>query len=86
MANGLSNFIQSIIRVKQECPLSPTLFKIYIDELEYFLHEHIQEGDGCLLHQVLILVLFFTYDMVLLASSPKVLQRHIDTLSSFCNL
>ena len=49
-ANGMSNFIQSTIGVKQGCPLSPTLLGIYINELEAFLHEHIQDTDGCLLH------------------------------------
>jgi hypothetical protein len=52
-----SDFIQSTIGVKQGCPLSPTLFGIYIDELASFLHNHIQDGDGCLLHQVLISLL-----------------------------
>jgi hypothetical protein len=86
MAHGLSDFIQSTIGVKQGCPLLPTLFGIYIDELESFLHEHIQQGDGCLLHQVLISLLLFTDDLVLLASNPEGLQRQIDTLASFCDL
>jgi hypothetical protein len=86
MAHGLSDFIQSTIGVKQGCPLSPTLFGIYIDELESFLHEHIQEGDGCLLHQVLISLLLFVDDLVLLASTPEGLQRQIDALANFCDL
>jgi hypothetical protein len=69
--HGISDFIRSTIGVKQGCPLSPTLFGIYIDELESFLHEHIQDGDGCLLHQVLISILLFADDVILLASSPK---------------
>jgi hypothetical protein len=43
---GVSNFIKSTIGVKLWCPLTPTLFGIYIDELESFLHEHIQDGAG----------------------------------------
>jgi hypothetical protein len=73
--HGLSDFIQSTIRVKQGCPLSLTLFGIYIDELESYLHEHIQEGDGFLLHQVLISLLLFVDDLVLSASTPEGLQR-----------
>jgi hypothetical protein len=86
MTHGLSNFIQSTIGVKQGCPLSPTLFEIYIDELESFLHEHIQEGEGHFLHQVLISLLLFTDDLVLLASTPEGMQRQIDALASFCDL
>jgi hypothetical protein len=71
MAYGLSDFIQSTIRVKQGCPLSPTLFGIYIDEMKSYLHEHIQEGDGCLLHQVLISLLLFVDDLVLMESTPE---------------
>jgi hypothetical protein len=70
LAHGLSDFIQSTIGIKQGCPLSPTLFGIYIDELESYLHEHIQEGDGCLLHHVLISLLLFIDDLVLIASTP----------------
>ena len=68
-AQRLSRLIRSTIGVKQGCPLSPTLFGIYIDELEAFLHEHIQEADGCLLHHVLIFILLFADDVVLLSSS-----------------
>lgn len=68
---GLSEFIRSTIGVKQGCPLSPTLFGIYIDELESFLQEHTQITDGYLLYQVLISILLFADDIVLLVSSPK---------------
>lgn len=59
---------------------------LYIDEPVSFLHEQIQEGDGFLLHQVLISLLLFADDLVLLASSPEGLQRQIDTLANFCDL
>jgi hypothetical protein len=62
------------------------LFGIYIDELEAFLHEHIQEGDRCLLHQVLISILLFADDVVLLASSSAGLQRQLDALALFYDL
>ena len=41
MAHDLFDFIHSSIGVKQGCPLSLTLFRIYIAEIEFFLHEHI---------------------------------------------
>jgi hypothetical protein len=86
LAHDLSDFIQSTIGVKQGCPLSSSLFGIYIDELESFLHDHIQDGDGCLLHQVLISLLLFANDLILLASTLEGLQRQIDALASFCDL
>ena len=69
--------------MKQGCPPSPTLFGLYIDELEDFLVNSSQLGDGCYLHQVLISILLFADDVVLLASSPDRLQRLLDGLSSF---
>jgi hypothetical protein len=71
IVQGMSYFIKSTIGLKQGCPLSPTLFGVYIDELEAFLHEHIQDSEGCLLHQVLISILLFVDDVVLLASTPE---------------
>jgi hypothetical protein len=67
-------YYQEYLMVKQGFFLSPTLFGIYIDELES-LHEHIQDGDGCLLHHILISILLFVDDVILLASSPEGLQR-----------
>ena len=83
---GLFDPIQSTIGVKQGCPLSPTLFGIYIDELEAFLSDSSLQGDGCYLHQVLISILLFANDVVLLASSHESLQRILDRLACFCDM
>jgi len=81
------DFIRSTIGVRQGFPLSPTiLFGIYIDELEAFLHEHIQDSDKCLLQQVMISMFLFADDVVILASSLDVLQRQLDSVSLFCDL
>ena len=82
---GFSVPIQSTIEVKQSCPFSPTLFGLYIDELEDFLVNSSQPDDGCYLHQVLISILLFVDDVVLLASSPDSLERLLDGLASFCD-
>ena len=34
---GLSEVVASTIRVKQGCPLSPTLFGLYIDEVSHYI-------------------------------------------------
>jgi hypothetical protein len=62
------------------------LFGIYIDDLEAFLHGHIQDSDKCRLHQVMISILLLVDGVVLLASSPKRLQRQLDSLALFCDL
>jgi hypothetical protein len=62
------------------------LFRIYIDKLEAFLPEHIQDSGGCLLHLVLISILLFANDVVLLASSPTGLRRQLDALALLCDL
>ena len=85
MTHGMSNFMRSTIGVKHGCPLSPTLFEIYIDELEGFLHEHVQDIGSCLLQQVLISILLFSNDVVLLFLSPEGLQRQLDALALFCD-
>ena len=41
---GISESFRSDIGVKQGCPLSPTLFVLYIDKLEEWLN--LQGGDG----------------------------------------
>ena len=72
--------------MKQGCPLLPTLFGIYIDELGAFLSDSSLPGDGCHLHLVLISILLFANDVVLLASSLEGLQRILDRLASFCDM
>lgn len=57
---------------------------MYIDELQDFLLKSSLPSDGCYLHQVLISILLFADDVILLASSPKSLQRLLDGLASFC--
>ena len=66
-------------------PSSPTLFGIYINELEAFLCDCSLPGNGCYLYQVLISILLFADDVILLASSSDGLQQLLDGLASFCD-
>ena len=45
-AHKISDFIKSTNGVKQGCPLFPTLFGIYINELKSFLQEQILDTMG----------------------------------------
>ena len=52
---GISKSFRSDIGVKQGCPLSPTLFGLYIDKLEEWLN--LQGGDGVQLGEFVIKLL-----------------------------
>ncbi|MCO5592395.1 hypothetical protein L7F22_046398 [Adiantum nelumboides] len=81
-SGGLSDAIESTIGVKQGCPLSPTLFGIYIDELSEYVDTY---GDtGSTLARVMIPLLLYADDVVLISHSPEGLQRQLDALQRFC--
>ena len=78
---GDSDIIQSTIGVKQGCPLSPTLFGMYIDEVSDYID---REGDrGAQLAGTWIPLLLYADDIVLIAESPDGMQRQLDVLQKF---
>ena len=79
---GMSNIVTSTIRVKQGCPLSPTLFGLYIDDISDYMDR--SGGPGASLAGVLIPILMYADDIVLISDSPEGLQCHLDALQSFC--
>jgi hypothetical protein len=70
-AEGLSSTFQSIIGVKQGCPLSPLLFGIFMDDFEL----HVQRTVSPVLDQLPLLCgspvppLLFADDMLLISTS-----------------
>ena len=75
---GWSKDIKCNIRVKKGCPLSPTIFGIYIDKLEECL-----ETTGCKgteLTHIIITLLLYVDDIVLLAKSHDELDKQLKTL------
>ena len=72
---GWSRDLKCNIRVKQGCPLSPTLFGIYIDKLEGCLEEA-----GCanmILAGTVIILLLYLDDIVLLERCPSDLDKQL---------
>jgi hypothetical protein len=71
------------IVVKQGCPLSPTLFDIYINTLEDCL-----EDAGCVgptLTSIVIILLLYVDDIVLMAKSPYDLGKQLIIIKDFCS-
>lgn len=66
---GMSDdMVHSTIGVKQGCPLSPTLFGMYVDEFSDYVQ---REGDRCAqLARTWIPLLLYVDDIVLIFDSP----------------
>jgi hypothetical protein len=83
MSLGIFESFRSDIEVKQGCPLSLTLFGLYIDKLEEWLK--FQKGDGALLGEFVIRLLLYADDLILIAKASLGLQEHLIFLEHFCS-
>jgi hypothetical protein len=72
---GWSKEINCNIGVKQGCPLSPTIFGIYIDKLEDYLEK--EGGVGPTLTGIVINLLIYASDIVLMEKSPHDLENQL---------
>lgn len=85
-AEGLSPCFDSVLGVKQGCPLSPLLFGVLLDDFEGCL----QRALGAVaslptLAGHTVPPLLFADDMLLIATSPAGLQAQLDFLQSYCD-
>lgn len=78
--NQLTDWFDVDNGVKQGCLLSPTLFALFIDDLVSELNKHV----GLVCGSRLLSALLYADDIVLLAPSPKDLQRQIDVVTAWC--
>ena len=71
---GISDLVHSTIGVKQGCPLSPTLFGLYVDEVSDYIG---RDGDrGAQLAGTWIPLLLYADDIVLMVDSTEGMQKH----------
>jgi hypothetical protein len=80
---GWSKETNCNIRVKQGCPLSPTLFGIYIDKLEECLEK--TSCVGPTLTIIVINILLYADGIVLMERSPNDLGNQLRVLKDFCS-
>ena len=71
------------VGVRQGCPLSPTLFGLFFDDLHSRLQSDCPSaGVGC--RRTRIPSLFYADDVALLSASAQGLQQLLDSMQSFC--
>ena len=78
----MSECFGSDIGVKQDCPLSPTLFGLYIDKLEAWLRK--TDGEGVLLAGYVVKLLLYADDLILISQTTHGLREHLRALEHFC--
>ena len=72
--------------VKQGCPLSPTLFGLFVDGLHHYLKEHCP-GDGPQLSDgSCVPDLGYADDFVLMSRTPEGLQRLLNATVAWCSM
>ena len=69
--------------LRQGCPLSATLFGLFIDGLHHFL-ETAAPWAGVQIRHIRLRELVYADDICLMASSPEQLQALIDALAAYC--
>ena len=80
---GLSSSFDTKIGVKQGCILSPTLFSIYLNDLNDCF-DHL--CDPIKIHNTSISSLLYADDIVLISNSAEGLQRAMNKLGNFCQV
>ncbi len=84
-AQGLSASFQSVMGVKQGCPLSPTLFGLYLDDLEDAMRAKQHLLDSPSLNGVTLLALLYADDLALASTSMAGLQAQLDVLRDYAD-
>ena len=82
-ADGLSSTFESLLGVKQGCPLSPTLFGIFIDDFQAELEAGSAAFALPTLAGVQTPALFYADDLALVSTSTAGLQAQLDLLEAY---
>lgn len=82
MGNETSPSFECNIGLRQGCPLSPTLFSLYISDL---IPQLASRNEGALIFRERINGLLFADDVALLAETAENMEGMLDTLHEYCS-
>lgn len=83
-SEGISEIFDCLMGVKQGCPLSATLFGLFVDGLEQHLMDTVGH-DAPSLSGVLIPLLLYADDLIIMSTTAAGLQSRLDALQQFCH-
>ena len=83
--DGPTDLCNCSVGVKQDCPASPLLFDLYLDELEKLLEDAYSDIDCPRIADILLAILLFADDIALFSYSMQGLQKQLDILAAFCD-
>ena len=84
-AHGQTASFQSAMGVKQGCPLSPTLFGLYLDDLEEAMRAKQHLLDPPSLAGVTLLALLYADDLAMVSTSMAGLQAQLEDLLPYAD-
>ena len=83
-SEGISDIFDCYMGLKQGCPLSATLFGLFVDGLEKHLMETLGH-DAPDLSGILIPLLLYVDDLILMSTTAAGLQRQLGAQQQFCD-
>ena len=84
MKNEYTNFFECPNGVRKGCVLSPTLFSLFINQLEEHAGSSGKDGVQMLPGLMELFILLFADDVTLLATTPSGLQNQLNYLRDCC--
>ncbi len=81
-SEGISEIFDCLMGVKQGCPLSATLFGLFVDGLEQHLMDTVGH-DAPSLSGVLISLLLYADELIIMSTTAAGMQKQLNALQQF---